>query len=343
MTSSPQAADPVLVEVVRGGMVESRHRGACAVVDAAGRAALTLGDGAQLVYGRSAIKPLQALPLIETGAADRYGLGAREIALACASHRGEPIHVAAVTAWLERIGLGPDDLECGAHPPLNPAAAQALIRAGEAPSALHNNCSGKHAGFLTTACHLGEPTRGYIDADHPVQRRVEAALAAMTGCDLARAPRGIDGCGIPVIGLPLAAMARAMARLADPLGLPAERQAAARRILEAMAAEPLMVDGSGSFTTRILIEAGAAVRLKPGAEGVFCAALPALGLGVALKIADGAGRAAEVAIGALLCRLGAVAEDQAAALAPQFRPKLLNVAGRVVGELRPAPALLDRG
>lgn len=343
MTSSPQAADPVLVEVVRGGMVESRHRGACAVVDAAGRAALTLGDGAQLVYGRSAIKPLQALPLIETGAADRYGLGAREIALACASHRGEPIHVAAVTAWLERIGLGPDDLECGAHPPLNPAAAQALIRAGEAPSALHNNCSGKHAGFLTTACHLGEPTRGYIDADHPVQRRVEAALAAMTGCDLARAPRGIDGCGIPVIGLPLAAMARAMARLADPLGLPAERQAAARRILEAMAAEPLMVDGSGSFTTRILIEAGAAVRLKPGAEGVFCAALPALGLGVALKIADGAGRAAEVAIGALLCRLGAVAEDQAVALAPQFRPKLLNVAGRVVGELRPAPALLDRG
>jgi L-asparaginase II len=343
MTSSPQTVDPVLIEVVRGEMVESRHRGACAVVDAAGRAALALGDCEQLVYGRSAIKPLQALPLIETGAADRYGLGAGEIALACASHRGESVHVAAVAAWLERIGLGPDDLECGAHPPLNPAAAQALIRAGEAPSALHNNCSGKHAGFLTTARHLGEPTRGYIDADHPVQRRVAAALAAMTGCDLARAPRGIDGCGIPVIGLPLAAMARAMARLADPRGLAGERQTAARRILDAMAAEPLMVDGSGSFTTRVLEAAGAAVRLKPGAEGVFCAALPGLGFGVALKIADGAGRAAEMAMGALLLRLGVLDDAQAAALAPLLRPKLLNVAGRTVGELRPAPALLDGG
>ena len=338
---SPKESDPVLVELVRGEMVESRHRGACAVVDAVGRIVLACGDPEQSVYARSAIKPLQALPLIETGAADRFGLGAREIALACASHRGEPMHVAAVTAWLERIGLGPGDLACGSHPPLDPAAAQALIRAGAPPSPLHNNCSGKHAGFLATARHLGEPTEGYVEADHPVQRRVEAALAAMTGCDLANAPRGIDGCGIPVIGLPLAAIARAMARLADPRGLGAERQAAARQILDAMATEPLMVAGSGSFTSRVLELAGAAVRLKPGAEGVFCAALPGLGLGVALKIADGAARAAEVAMGALLRRLGAIDETQAAALAPLLRPRALNAAGRVVGELRPVPMLTD--
>jgi L-asparaginase II len=333
------AADPVLVEATRGEMVESRHRGAVAVVDAGGGITLALGDIERVIYARSAIKPLQALPLIESGAADRFGLGQEELALACASHHGESVHVTAVARWLERLGLGPADLECGAHLPNDTPAAHALIRSGTAPSPLHNNCSGKHAGFLATARHLGEPTRGYIQPDHPVQRRVLAILEAMTGRDLARAPRGTDGCGIPVIGIPLAAMAQAMARLADPQGVPPARAAAARRLLDAMAAKPLMVDGTGGFPTVVMETAPARVRLKPGADGVFCAALPTLRLGVALKIESGHGRAAEVAIGAVLRRLGALTPADVSGLALLLRPPVNNVAGRRVGELRPTAAL----
>ncbi|HZT52497.1 MAG TPA: asparaginase [Stellaceae bacterium] len=330
---------PVLVEVTRGGLVESRHRGAAAVVDAAGGVVLAWGDIEAPVFARSALKPLQALPLVTSGAADAQRLGARELALACASHHGEPAHVAAVAGWLARIGLGVGDLECGAHPPLDPAAARALVVRGAAPSAVHNNCSGKHAGFLATARHAGEPTRGYIAADHPVQRRVLAAVETMTGLDLARAPRGIDGCGIPVIGLPLAALARAMARMGAPQTLPGGYAAASRRLLDAMAAEPLMVSGSTGFATALLRAAGDRVRAKPGAEGVYAAALPRLGLGLALKIEDGAARASEVALAAILMRLGVLDEAAIAALAGRERPAVRNVAGAVVGEVRPAPAL----
>jgi L-asparaginase II len=329
-------ADPVLVEATRGGMVESRHRGACAVADADGKIVLAIGDVGRPVYGRSAIKPLQALPLVESGAADAFALDAREIALACASHRGEAVHVAAVAAWLGRLGLGANDLECGAHAPTDPTAAQALICAGTPPSPLHNNCSGKHAGFLTTAHHFAEPTLGYIAAAHPVQQRVEAVLAAMTGLDLSAAPRGIDGCGIPVIGIPLSALATAMARLANPVALPEMRAAASRRILDAMAAEPLMVAGTGTFVSAVLATAGATVVVKNGAEGMFCAALRQHGLGIALKIADGAARAADVALGAILVRLGAIDRAQSEALAAFLSPDVRNVAGKVVGRLLPA-------
>ncbi|HUJ86756.1 MAG TPA: asparaginase [Burkholderiales bacterium] len=311
--------EPLLVEVTRGALVESRHRAHCAVADAAGALVLARGEMERPVYPRSAVKPLQALPLLETGAADAFGLGPREIALACASHRGEPMHLAAVEAWLRRLGLSAQDLECAAP-----------------PAALGHNCSGKHAGFLTTARHLGEPTRGYIEPGHPVQQRVRAVLAEMTGCDLSRAPAAIDGCGIPLYGIPLPGIARAMARLADPAGLAGARAAAARRILGAMAQEPLMVAGSGTFTSALLAAAGSDAALKPGAEGVFCAALPGLGLGVALKVEDGAARAAEVAMGALLCRLGALDEGAQQKLAPLLRPRLANAAGREVGEIRAA-------
>jgi L-asparaginase II len=338
---SSSSADPILVEAARGEMVESRHRGAFAVVDAAGRIVLARGDVDRPVYPRSAIKPLQALPLIETGAAAHFGLGDREIMLACASHNGNPAVVAAVEAWLARIGLTPDDLECGADAPSDAAAAQALIRAGAPPSALHNNCSGKHAGFLSTARHLGEPTHGYIGAEHPVQRRVEAVLSSMTGLDLERAPHATDGCGIPVIGIPLKAMARAMARLADCTGLAAERAAAAGRILKAMAAEFELVAGGSRFRREVMRVAAAKVRLKPGAEGVACAALPQHGLGIALKIDDGAGRAADVAMGAVLLKLGMLGQAQAAEIAAVLRPPIKNAAGRIVGEVRPVAAAFE--
>jgi L-asparaginase II len=327
----------VLVEVVRGGVVESCHRGAFAVVDADGRVVRSQGDVTRPVYARSAIKPLQALPLIETGAADRFGLGVREIALACASHNGSLAVAAAVAAWLNRIGLAEGDLECGAHAPSDVEAQYALVRANAQPSALHNNCSGKHAGFLTTACHMGEATRGYIAPTHPVQRRLEAVLSAMTGLNLEGAPHGIDGCGIPVIGIPLTATARAMARLADPARLPPARGAAAKRILAAMEAEFAIVAGASAFSREVMRVAGGAVRLKTGAEGVMCAALPRHGLGIALKIEDGADRAAEVAMGAILRRLGMLDAGQASALEGILQPPLYSVAGREVGELRPVP------
>ncbi|MGH7186653.1 MAG: asparaginase, partial [Pseudomonadota bacterium] len=244
-----QGANPLVVEVIRGAMVESRHRATVAVVDPEGKMVRRWGDVDRLIYGRSAIKPLQALPLIESGAADRYGVGVAEIALACASHNGEPGHVEAVEAWLGRIGCTVDDLECGAQTPLHEPTVEALLKSGRKPTAIYNNCSGKHTGFLCTARHLGEPTRGYIRHEHPVQQRILGVLEQLTGLRLGDTPRGIDGCGIPVFGIPLGNMAMAMARLADPQDLPPARAAAARRILAAMAAEPFMVAGSDRFCT----------------------------------------------------------------------------------------------
>ncbi|MFO1060956.1 MAG: asparaginase [Dongiaceae bacterium] len=334
-SAPPGAANPVAVEVWRGEMVESRHRAAIAVVDARGRTVEQAGEVGRPVYGRSAVKPIQALPLIESGAADRWGLGPAEIALACASHSGEPRHVALVAAWLARLGLGPADLECGAQLPYAEAAAEALLRAGAAPGPLHNNCSGKHAGFLATARHLGEPTAGYIRRDHPVQRRVEAALGEMAGLALDRAPHGIDGCGIPVVGVPLERLALAMARIADPADLPTARADAVLRIRAAIAAEPFLIGGTGRFGTRLMQAVGAAALVKSGAQGVYCAALPGLGLGVALKVDDGSGPASEVVLGSVLRRLGVLTQAQLAALADLLQPPVPNRAGLETGRVRP--------
>ncbi len=245
-------ANPVLVEATRGAMVESRHRGAFAVVDVEGRVIASAGDTECPIYARSAIKPLQAIPLVESGAAEAFGLEDAEIAVACASHRGEARHVETVTAWLARIGCSVADLECGTHLPSNERALAELLGAQEAPHAAHNNCSGKHAGFLTLARHLGLPTQGYIRLEHGVQQRVLGTLESMTGLDLGAVPRGVDGCGIPVLGVPLGSLALAMARLADPADQPESRQAACARIRSAMAAEPFMVSGTGQFCTRVI-------------------------------------------------------------------------------------------
>jgi L-asparaginase II len=334
--SSLHSANPVVVEVTRGGMVESRHRAAVAVADADGGLVAAWGEVARPIYGRSAIKPLQALPLIETGAADRFALAPADIALACASHAGEDVHVKAVTAWLGRIGCSIADLECGAHMPRDAGATARLIRAGAAPVAAHSNCSGKHTGFLTTARHMGEATAGYIRPDHPVQARLLTMLEAMTGIDLRAAPRGTDGCGIPVIGIPLAATARAMARLADPAGLAPVRAVAARRIVAAMAAHPIMVSGSGEFSLEMMSALAPGVVLKTGAEGVFAAALPSRGLGIVLKVDDGAERASGVVLGAVLRRLGMLTPEQERSLAALLAPRVRNIAGIEVGQIRPA-------
>ncbi len=328
--------NPVLVEVTRGAAVESRHRGAAAVVAADGARVASWGDVERPVYPRSAVKPLQALALFETGAAQRFAFDDREIAVACASHNSEPVHLEVVAALLERIGLGDDDLECGAQTPMDEVTAGRLIGAGAEPTALHNNCSGKHVALLAGAVHLGEPTAGYSHPDHPAQRRLKAILAGMGGVDLDHAPRGTDGCGIPVIAMPLRAIARAMARLADPRELAPERAAACRRVVGAMTGNPYLVAGRGRFDTAVMAAAGDALVVKTGAEGVHVAALPGAGIGIALKIDDGARRAAETAMAALLDHLGVVEGDLAKALAPYLYGPLTNAAGEAVGVIRPA-------
>lgn len=329
------SSNPVLVEVLRGDLAESWHRGAAAVVTAEGMVVRAWGEVERCVYPRSAIKPLQAIPFVETGAVDRFGLGDEEIALASGSHRGKPLHVDAIAAWLDRLGLSEKDLECGAQAPFSPTAAEALRREGKPFTALHHNSSGKHAGFLTTALHMGEPLRGYIRPGHPVQQRAARAVAEMTGVELAGAPRGIEGCGILVYGLPLVALARGMARLVTPLGLPESRAKAARRICAAMTARPELLVGPGRLSTVIIEVTRGAVIVKGGAEGVFLAGIPGQGLGLALKIDDGAQRAADVALLAILRKLGALTSDQVGLLRDRIEPTLRNPAGTIVGCVRP--------
>lgn len=331
---------PPLVEVTRGAIVESRHSGSVAVLDAKGGLVHGWGDIEAPIYARSAIKPIQAIPLVETGAADAFSVSARELALACASHGGEPDHTGPVAAWLARVGLGEGDLECGSQVSSHEPSAHAAVRAGQPFTQIHNNCSGKHSGFLTGARHHREATRGYIAPDHPSQRRWIQVLSEMSGIDLARAPAGVDGCGIPQLGLSLRGLAHAFARMANPSGLHADRQAAIARIRRAVADHPLMVAGHGRFCTEVMEVLGERALIKTGAEGVFCAALPDLGLGLALKIADGAARAAEVACAAVLRKLGAIDAAAQARLKDRLVVPLHNRAGRHVGEIRPAPGWL---
>ncbi len=326
LANNLMSTNPVLIEVTRGPAVESSHRGAFVVLDASGKTVCAVGDTQMPIYPRSAAKPLQALPLIETGAADRFNLGLKELALACASHMGEPLHAAAVEAWLARIGLDASYLECGVQP-------------GRAPEPAYHNCSGKHTGFLTTCVACGDAVQGYIEPDHPAQKRVTRALSEMTGCDLSQAPMGRDGCGIPVYCMPLHNLALGMARLADPSKLPEGRAAAARRLLDAMAAEPFYVNGTGGFVTTAMLAAPHTVRVKNGAEGVYAAALPALGLGVALKIDDGAMRAAECAIAHILRELGCFEGSHEAMLAPFLNATIKTNAGREAGVIRPTFAI----
>ncbi len=330
--------NPLLVEVVRGGMVESSHRGAVAVIDPEGRRVLALGDVARAVYPRSAIKPLQALVLVESGAADRFGLGPEELAIACASHGGEEGHVATVTRMLRLAGLDPSALKCGAHWPLHQASAQALARAGREAAALHNNCSGKHAGFLCAACALGAERGSYIEPSHPVQRAVKAVLEDLAGLSISDRACAVDGCSVPTWAMPLEAVARAFARFGTGKSLGPQRAEAARRLREACAQKPWHVAGTGRFCTEIMGRFGARILVKSGAEGVCCAALPEQGLGIAVKCDDGAGRAAEVMMAAMLARCLATDADRAA-LDKFVRRPLHNWNGMAVGEIRPTELL----
>ncbi|WP_157015040.1 asparaginase [Mesorhizobium xinjiangense] len=295
--------NPVLVEVLRGDIVESRHRGAVAVIDAEGSVVAALGDIERPVLPRSAVKAIQALPLVESGAADAFGFGDKELALACASHSGEPEHATLAAAMLARAGLGGEALECGSHWPLGETATLELARAGKTPTPLHNNCSGKHAGFICACCHMELDHRGYVEAAHPYQMMIRDAMEVVTGAPHGAENHAIDGCSIPTYSVPLRALAQGFARMATGHGFGPVRASAAHRLFGACMAEPFYVAGSDRADTKIMQAGGGRVFVKTGAEGVYCAALPALGLGIALKCDDGATRASEVMVAKVLADL----------------------------------------
>jgi len=328
--------NPLTVEVIRGEMVESRHLGSAIVVDARGNVLHAWGDTDRLIYPRSAIKPLQAIPFVESGAADACNASPSEIAFACASHNGEHHHVDGVTAWLTRMGLTPGHLECAAHWPHEDQTLFERIAEQPTLDATSNNCSGKHTGFLATAQYLGEDLNGYIDYDHPVQRRMKAVLSELGDVILDGAPRGIDGCGIPVMGMPLSAMALALARMADPSGLEAKRRDASERILKAVMAHPYNVAGQNRFDTTAMNAAPNRFVVKTGAEAVHAGILPELGVGFALKIDDGSKRASDVLTANLLNLLGQLDETARSKMAHILEAPVKNAAGLVAGSVRMA-------
>lgn len=289
-----------LVELHRNGILESAHRGHIVVCDAGGVIA-EWGNSAQVIFPRSAYKMLQALPLVESGAADAAGLGVNHLALSCASHQGAHMHTGLARDWLAGLGMGETDLRCGPQVPDDFEARALLKEKPEAPCQFHNNCSGKHAGFLTLNKHLGGGSE-YIELDHPVQKTVKAAIEEMTGAKALG--WGIDGCSAPNFTCEIGHLARAMAKMAAPESLGTVRKGAAKRLVEAMIAHPLLVAGTTRACSALMAAAKGKAVVKTGAEGVFVAIIPERGIGIALKIEDGHHRASEAVMAALLVRLG---------------------------------------
>lgn len=324
-----------MVEIHRGPLVESLHCGHAVVCDSGGGVVGAWGDPEAAILPRSSAKMLQALPLLSSGAARAAGLGPRHLALACASHQGAPLHVAAVSDWLAGIGKTEDDLLCGPQPSRDKALRFEMIRDGRTPGRVLNNCSGKHTGFLTVARHLGAGP-DYVAPDHPVQQACRQVFEEFTG---APSPGfGIDGCSAPNFATTMTGMARAMARFAGASGRGDAASRAASELTEAMIAHPDLVAGEGRACTLLMRAATEPVAIKTGAEGVFVAILPARGLGVALKIADGATRASECAMAALLVRLGAL-EPGHPDVKRFLNPEIRNWDGVVTGEIRPVAGL----
>jgi L-asparaginase II len=319
------------IEVGRGDVVESRHRVSIAVMHASAGFVAGAGDPELVVYARSAIKPIQALPLVADRVAARYNLGGAELAVACASHSGEPVHVQTVAGFLERLGLTEDSLACGPQRPMGATAAEALREAGIEPGRLHNNCSGKHAGMLALALAHGWPTHGYHEPSHPVQRRMASELAQWSGVPERSFGVGVDGCGVATFALPLRSLATAFARLAAAARSGADGPAT---ILEAMAAHPELVGGTGRLCTAVIRVTSGRVLVKVGAEGVYCVCVPARGLGIALKVEDGGRRALAPALLAVLEQLGLLSEAESTLLAAHARPVIRNTRGEEVGWLK---------
>jgi L-asparaginase II len=333
-----------LVRVTRGGVTESLHRGHVVAVDGGGQVVASLGEPATVSYLRSASKPQQAVPFVASGAADRFSFGEREIAVACGSHSGETAHTETVAGMLRKLSLEESALKCGAHEPYSEETARDLRERGERPGPLHNNCSGKHAGMLALARHLGAEVAEYDSPSSPVQQAVARSVVQFSGVPAGRIAVGTDGCGVPSFGVALSALALMAARLvAPPDDWDTETRGACRRIVSAMLSHPEMVEGAGEMDTEIMLRAGGRVVSKVGAEGVYAASvLPCeewpRGLGVALKIEDGdrAERARPVAVVETLRQLGVLRAPELEALSGFASDTLRNHRGDLVGEVRAA-------
>ena len=320
-----------MAEIRRGGILESLHHGVAVVADADGRILQSWGDPSFVTFPRSSLKPFQAIPLVESGAADAAGLTEEHLALACASHAAEDFQVALVRGWLDQLGLNESALVCGPDLPRAQSDQIAVIRAGGDRSRVFHNCSGKHCGCLTLTKHIGAPP-GYADPAHPAQRLYLEAFSELLGEDAARLPRGVDGCGLPALALPMAAMARGAARWAAARVATEARRTAIRRLQSAIRTYPDHLSGRGSATGRIVRASQGRVLLKGGAEGYVVGFVPEQGLGIAVKLADGTARAKMGVFAALLGRLGLV--DAAEALAQDVEGVINDSNGRPVGEVR---------
>lgn len=299
MAKVNDGAVPVL-EVWRGGLLESTHLGHAVICDAKGVVA-SWGNPEAVIFPRSSAKMLQALPLIETGAADARGLSQAHLALSCASHRGAQVHVDLAGRWIGDLGLSEADLRCGAHEPGDIEERNRLIRAGEKPCQLHNNCSGKHSGFLTVTQHLKAGPE-YIEIDHPLQKAIRAATEEVT--EETTAGWGVDGCSAPNFAMSVGALARGMAKFATAREGHGAREGAMHRLTRAMAAHPHLISGEGQACTELMRAMDGRVAIKGGAEAVYIAIVPEKGFGIALKVLDGGYRASEAAVAALLAKIG---------------------------------------
>lgn len=331
--------NPVTVEVTRGSLVESRHRGMAVVVDGAGKVLFQAGDIEAAVFPRSACKAMQAIPLIESGAADAFGLTAKELALSCSSHSGEDEHVSTAAGMLAKAGRDVSALECGAHWSSDQKTIIHQARTLEAPNALHNNCSGKHSGFICTCVQSGWDHAGYIGYDHPLQAEIRAVMQDLTGAALGTDNCGVDGCSIPTYAAPLKGLAHGFAKMLTGTGISKTRADASRRLMEACMAEPFYVAGTGRACTKLMQIAPGKIFAKTGAEGVFVAALPDHGVAMAVKCEDGTTRAAESMIFALVARYFEAGSPECEALMALANRTMKNWNGVTVGEIRATDAM----
>ena len=329
-------ASECAVEVTRGGVVESVHRVHAAVVDAGGRLRAFAGDPDRVTFLRSAAKPLQALPLVEDGAFERFGVSLEELALCCGSHSGSAEHTRVAARILEKAAVTGEALACGPHPPFDDEARRELAEAHLEPGRIHNNCSGKHAGMMLLARARGWDPADYHRPGHPVQQRMLVEVARWTRMPVEAIAQATDGCGVVCFALPLRQMAVAFA------GFAAAVRAGERGpslVFEAMTTFPRMVAGEGRICTELMRQAAGRLFAKVGAEGVYCVGVPGAELGIALKVEDGAARAVAPAILGVLRELDLISEDDFGALHHHAYPELLNTRGEPVGQVRPAISL----
>jgi L-asparaginase II len=340
-----------LVEQTRGPLVENMFRGDVAVVDATGRLLFRVGDEGKKTFWRSSAKPIQIMPIVLTGAAEAYGFDSRHLAIFSASHNGEAAHVEVILDAMQKAGFGPEALKCGAHAPYDKDSAEALVKAGREPEAIHNNCSGKHTGMLSLAKYLGQPLETYLDPASDVQQVILANVADVVGLPKEEVAIGVDGCGVPVFGLPIYNMAYSFARLADPGWMPDGKEEAGLAMREAMLEHPHLIAGTKRICTELMSLPGRRFVAKSGAEGVYCvgilpevaAASPVLqaagavgGVGIAVKIEDGNGQVRHQVIVETMRQLGVLTQEDTEALSRYGTVPVKNHAGRLVGEIRPA-------